>query len=94
MYDVLDEQIEREPVNWYDTNAENEAHAKINDWIAVYVAGHPDIERIPRADIPEDIAAMAISFDQWRVTYYPFIYQPSKQQKLAFRKIRYDVDPL
>lgn len=93
MYDVADDLIRREPVNWYDTAAENEAHAQIGTWIESYVASHPELDRIPREDIPDTIADMAASFDEWRLAYFPFIYQPSKQQKLAFRKIRYDVEP-
>jgi hypothetical protein len=93
MYDVDDTLIHREPVNWYNTDAENAAHQEINEWIGGYIASHPDIERIPRTDLPDNIAEMAESFDQWRLAYYPFIYQPSKQQKLAFRKVRYDVGP-
>jgi hypothetical protein len=91
LFDV-DENVIVEPINWYDTKAEDAAHAKIGAWIDAYVAQHPDIERIPRTDIPDEIAAMASSFDQWRLAYYPFIEKPSKQQKLAFRKTRYDVD--
>ncbi|GAK30405.1 hypothetical protein WOSG25_030010 [Weissella oryzae SG25] len=91
LFDVSTEII-TEPVNWYDTAAENAAHAKIGAWIDGYVTEHPDLERIPRTDIPDEIAQMAISFDKWRLAYYPFIEKPNKQQKLAFRKVRYDVD--
>lgn len=59
-----------------------------------YVAAHPDIDRIPRAEIPDDIAALAISFDEWREAYFNFLFKPLKAQKQELRTKRYDVDPL
>lgn len=93
MFEVADDNIINEPVNWFDTQSENEAHTKVDQWATAYLAEHPDIERIPRQDIPDAIVEIAISFDHWRLAYFNFIDQPSKQQKLAFKKVRYDVDP-
>jgi len=83
-----------QPTNWFNVEKENEGHAKIADWMESYVAEHPDIDRIPRADIPEDIAELAISFDDWRAAYFDFLFKPTKAQKQELRTKRYDVDPL
>lgn len=94
LFDVEDDLIHYEPTNWFNVEKENEGHAKIADWMESYVAEHPDIDRIPRADIPEDIVELAISFDDWRAAYFDFLFKPTKAQKQELRTKRYDVDPL
>ncbi|WP_373770668.1 hypothetical protein [Weissella soli] len=94
LFEVDDAAILREPANWFNNAEEDAAHEKIGLWINSYIELHPELDRIPRQDIPEDIATLALSFDQWRLAYFDFIYKPTKQQKIQFRKVRYDVEPL
>ncbi|MBX4172205.1 hypothetical protein [Weissella viridescens] len=93
LFEIPDEKIQYEPTNWFNVEAENAGHEKINDWMESYVATHPDIDRIPRADIPDDIAELAASFDDWRAAYFTFLYAPTKAQRKELREARYEVEP-
>ncbi|AIG65673.1 hypothetical protein ACRHK7_05650 [Weissella tructae] len=92
MFDIEDDLIKPEPTNWFNIEQENAGHEKINAWIESYLADHPEIDYIPRADIPDEIADLASSFDDWRETYLKMIYAPTKDQKKEFRQKRYDVE--
>lgn len=94
LFDVDDQLIKPEPTNWFNVEAENAGHEKINSWLDNYFAEHPDLDRVPRQEIPEDIATLAASFDDWRAAYFDFLYMPTKAQKRELRSKRYDIDPL
>lgn len=93
LFEVPDENIHYEATNWFNVEAENAGHEKIQAWMADYIAKHPDLDRIPREDIPDDIANMAASFDDWRSAYFDFLYRPTKTQRKELRTARYEVEP-
>lgn len=94
LFDVEDQLIYAEPTNWFNVEAENAGHAKIDDWLQEYFASHPDANRVPRQELPEEIINLATSFDDWRAEYFEFLYKPTKAQKHELRTKRYDIDPL